>query len=428
MTPAPLAVSVVVVAYDMAREIPRTLRSLGPGYQQGIAADDYEVVLVDNGSPEPLDAAMLGSFAGRLRTMRIDPAPPTPARAANLGIEMAESDFVGVLVDGARLASPGLLALACTLRAPSHRGRSSQRSGWHLGAARHMDAEAKGYDQAAEDRAPRRDGLGARRLSAVLHQHAARRRRRAVVRPDGGEQRAVHGESRCGRSSVGSTSASRCRAADSRTTISTAGRASSTDAQLVVLLGEGTFHQIHGGRRNIGPLRLGRDARGVREAARPRVPAADERAAVSRIRSPTRRCPTWSSRRSGRSSCARLTRRRNGLAQSFQKAAGVERERVLLERRVDRPVVVVGEDALDGLARPRAESGPYRVAVQDRVLDDHVGADGHQRRVHLELRFHPEVRPGLRSEHDEHVRRLADQLAYVLRSMSSDCGRALDDR
>ena len=51
------SLSVVVVAYDMARELPRTLRSLAPDYQQGIAADDYEVVVVDNGSPTPRTSA-----------------------------------------------------------------------------------------------------------------------------------------------------------------------------------------------------------------------------------------------------------------------------------------------------------------------------------------------------------------------------------
>ena len=117
MTSSPLAVSVVVVTYDMAREIPRTLQSLAPGYQQGIDADDYEVIVVDNGSPAPLDAAMLDAFGGRVRSARIHPAPPTPARAANLGVEMAESDFVGLLIDGARLASPGLLPRACLARA-----------------------------------------------------------------------------------------------------------------------------------------------------------------------------------------------------------------------------------------------------------------------------------------------------------------------
>ncbi len=53
-------VSVVVVAHDMARELPRTLRTLDPRRQVGIDADDYEVVLVDNGSPVPVDPDVLG--------------------------------------------------------------------------------------------------------------------------------------------------------------------------------------------------------------------------------------------------------------------------------------------------------------------------------------------------------------------------------
>ena len=50
----PLSLSVVVVAYDMARELPRTLRSLSTPYQRDLESADYEVVVVDNGSPEPL--------------------------------------------------------------------------------------------------------------------------------------------------------------------------------------------------------------------------------------------------------------------------------------------------------------------------------------------------------------------------------------
>ena len=50
--------SVVLVVHDMARELPRTLRSLSPRYQVGLAADDYEVIVVDNGSVEPVDPAM----------------------------------------------------------------------------------------------------------------------------------------------------------------------------------------------------------------------------------------------------------------------------------------------------------------------------------------------------------------------------------
>jgi hypothetical protein len=62
----------------MARELPRTLRSLAPGYQRGIEPDEYEVIVVDNGSPAPLDAAMLDAFPGVLRHTRVEPAPPYP--------------------------------------------------------------------------------------------------------------------------------------------------------------------------------------------------------------------------------------------------------------------------------------------------------------------------------------------------------------
>ena len=109
----------------MARELPRTLRSLTAGYQRGIAAGDYEVIVVDNGSPEPIDPDVLDRFPGELRHVRVDPAPPTPARAANLGIEMAQAEFVGLLIDGARITSPGLLARAVQARAlvgPTDRG------------------------------------------------------------------------------------------------------------------------------------------------------------------------------------------------------------------------------------------------------------------------------------------------------------------
>src|SRR4249919_1004270 len=96
----------------MARELPRTLATLAPGYQQGIEEDDYDVVVVDNGSHDPIDPALIAGFPGRIRLVRVDPAPPSPSRAANLGLELAEGELIGMIVDGARMASPGLLGWA----------------------------------------------------------------------------------------------------------------------------------------------------------------------------------------------------------------------------------------------------------------------------------------------------------------------------
>lgn len=142
--------SVVVVVHDMVRELPRTLRTLDPRHQQGIDADDYEVVVVDNGSARPVDPALVAAFAGELRVHRIDPAPPSPARAANEGVAVSTGDLIGLIVDGARMASPGLLATALLGAGLADRPVVTAPA-WHLGSVPHMRAAEVGYDQAAED-------------------------------------------------------------------------------------------------------------------------------------------------------------------------------------------------------------------------------------------------------------------------------------
>ena len=83
-----VALSVVVVAHDMARELPRTLRSLSRRYQLGLPADDYEVIVVDNGSADPSiprsrtrSPAVCGSSASTRRRRR-PRAPPTSGSAS----------------------------------------------------------------------------------------------------------------------------------------------------------------------------------------------------------------------------------------------------------------------------------------------------------------------------------------------------------
>jgi glycosyltransferase involved in cell wall biosynthesis len=46
--------SVVVVCYEMAAQIKNTLRSLISPYQRNIATDDYEIIVIDNGSTRML--------------------------------------------------------------------------------------------------------------------------------------------------------------------------------------------------------------------------------------------------------------------------------------------------------------------------------------------------------------------------------------
>src|SRR5262249_53171670 len=91
--------SVVVVAYNIPREAARTLQSLSAGYQRYISKDEYEVICVDNGSTPPIDAALLQGLIGTFRLVRVDPAPPSPAHAINVGLREARGDVIGVMVD-----------------------------------------------------------------------------------------------------------------------------------------------------------------------------------------------------------------------------------------------------------------------------------------------------------------------------------------
>ena len=143
-------VSIVVVVHNMAREAPRTLRSLAPSYQQGIDADDYEVIVVDNGSSPPFDPKILDGLGDNFRLIRIDPAPPSPAQAVNWGLAEARGEIVGVLIDGARMVTPGFV----------HFGRQGARLhprsvvatlAWHLGYDQQRWAMEGGYDQKRED-------------------------------------------------------------------------------------------------------------------------------------------------------------------------------------------------------------------------------------------------------------------------------------
>jgi len=237
--------SVVVVVHDMARELPRTLRSLSPRHQIGLAADAYEVIVVDNGSARPVDPMLVERFGGRLRVERIAPAPPSPARAANTGLGLAEGDLVGLIVDGARVASPGLLAGA--LRAARLVDRPLITApAFHLGEVPHMGATEAGYDQAVEDE-----------LLAGSGWEADGYRLFDISTPAGSSGRGLFGP-------MGESSSLFCPPAmwqelgglDERFALPGGGlvnhdlyrRACALPAaDLIVLLGEGTFHQYHGG-------------------------------------------------------------------------------------------------------------------------------------------------------------------------------------
>jgi hypothetical protein len=145
-----LKLSVVIVGYNMARELPRTIRSLSPLMQRGIEPEDYEIILMDNGSTPPVNEAELRCFVPHIVVHRVSNATASPVPAINLGLSRARGDLVGIWIDGARMASPGLLATALSA-SRLHVRPIIGTIAFHLGPEVQMKSIKKGYEQTTED-------------------------------------------------------------------------------------------------------------------------------------------------------------------------------------------------------------------------------------------------------------------------------------
>ena len=144
--------TVVVVAFRMTHQIANTLRSLLPPLQQNVSVDDYEIHVVDNGSPEPL-AHSIWNQAGNVRYRHIPPgqASGNPGVAINRAVAQTRSKLVCVMIDGARMVTPGVIRWGIDLAMLSDRTIVEVR-GWHLGPALQNVSVADGYGSDVEQR------------------------------------------------------------------------------------------------------------------------------------------------------------------------------------------------------------------------------------------------------------------------------------
>ena len=240
-------VSIVIVAYNMSRELPKTIRTLSPLGQNDVKPSDYEIVIVDNGSREQVRADRFAEFGGSVRVLRMEAPSQSPAPALNCGAAAACGEIIVSMIDGARMVTPGCVSgmlnafrlfPRCVVTTPA----------WHIGPDVQNESVVHGYDQAAEDRL----------LKTIDWEADGYRLFEICARPDQSCPGLPWFDPLCEANFIGLHKDDYARLGGFDEAFSSRGggavnldmlirACADLDRPIVSLLGEGSFHQIHGG-------------------------------------------------------------------------------------------------------------------------------------------------------------------------------------
>ena len=144
----------VAVFYNMRREAARTLHSLSRSYQQGVEELDYEVIVIENGSEpeERLGEEFVRSFGPEFSYLDLaSEASPSPAPAVNRGLAASTGRNVAVMIDGAHVLTPGVLRYGM-LGLSTYEPAVVTAKQWYVGPGQQPQTVAGGYGRDVEDR------------------------------------------------------------------------------------------------------------------------------------------------------------------------------------------------------------------------------------------------------------------------------------
>jgi hypothetical protein len=237
--------SVIVNFFNNRREARNTLHSLTRGYQHGAGALAYEVIAIDNGSSSPLTDSEVSAYGPQFR-YRFEPTQSvSPVAAINRACREAAGEHLLILIDGAHILSPGVLRGAAQVFA-LYPSAFVATVAFHLGPKLQNVSVREGYNQQVEDALLagsrwREDGYELFRLTGSFAD-------------DGGGWFGCLFESGC--FGLRKSDFFAMGGLDERFQSPGGGLVnldifrnaiSQRDLEYIVLLGEGSFHQVHGG-------------------------------------------------------------------------------------------------------------------------------------------------------------------------------------
>jgi hypothetical protein len=103
------SLSVIVNFYNNRREALNTLHSLSRDYQLEATDIPYEVIAIDNGSTEPLAEADVRAFGPQFRYRFVPTKSVSPVEAINAACRDAAGERLMIMIDGAHILTPRIL-------------------------------------------------------------------------------------------------------------------------------------------------------------------------------------------------------------------------------------------------------------------------------------------------------------------------------
>lgn len=142
--------SVLVVFHRMSRQAENTLHSISVAFQNGMRAEDYEVVAVENVSNDVLGRERATAACPNVRYFLREEMGRSPMPAAAFALAESRAPYVGLLLDGANLLTPRTLETALLAR-KLFSNPVVAVPGYHLGdRPQHLHASARAAEESEQ--------------------------------------------------------------------------------------------------------------------------------------------------------------------------------------------------------------------------------------------------------------------------------------
>ncbi len=139
--------SIIVIGFRMSRQLENTLQSLSCVYQRNCNPDSYEVVVVENSSDDCLSNSFVNSLSGHFRYYLREEVSNSPVPAVNFAFEKCRGNFIGLIIDGARMLSPRVIEHAL-LASNASNNAVVMVPGYHIGSQeQHLHSDSYTFEQ-----------------------------------------------------------------------------------------------------------------------------------------------------------------------------------------------------------------------------------------------------------------------------------------